>query len=433
MSLAGQLTYETVRLGLKNLWLHKLRSLLTTLGIIFGVGAVICMLSISEGRSASQLELIKLLGSNNIILKSEKPPEESSTLASASLLKYGITRKDVDRIRATVPQVKRIVPLREVAYSLRRGTLKYAGTVVGADPAFFGVVNLQVSQGRFLNRHDNEVREKTCVIGAHIARQLFPYDDPVGQTLTVITNNSGMGLQPFTVVGVLQPVETAGAPSRDVAKRDSNNDVYIPLATANALFGDRVAIVRSGSTELREMEYSDLYIEVADAEYVKDISEMIRQVFETGHPQRDYIITVPLEMLIQIQAEKQNRQIILGIIAGISLLVAGIGIMNIMLATITERTREIGIRRALGAKQRHIAQQFLVETVVLTMVGGTLGVAAGTLGAIVLTYLANWPTIITLWSVLISVGVAGTVGVFFGMYPALAAARLDPIEALRHE
>jgi putative ABC transport system permease protein len=153
----------------------------------------------------------------------------------------------------------------------------------------------------------------------------------------------------------------------------------------------------------------------------------------TGHTQNDYMISVPLELLMQIRAEKRNRQLILGIIAGVSLVVAGIGIMNIMLATVTERTREIGIRRALGAKQRHIAQQFLVETLVLTMAGGALGVASGSAGAFVLTKLAHWPTIITVWSVLISVSVAGLVGIFFGMYPALAAARLDPIEALRHE
>jgi len=431
MALVRQLALETVRLGLKNLRLHKLRSLLTALGIIFGVGAVICMLSISEGRSASQLELIRMLGSNNVIVKSKKPQESSTTGENTRLLTYGITQQDVDRIRASVPMIKRIVAMREVAFTLRRQDRKFPGVVVGADPAFFQIVRLQLARGRFLSGYDNETRQKVCVLGGGIAKELFRYEDPIGKTVTVMS--LGKPMQAFTVVGVLAEVETAGVPARGIAKRDSNHDVYIPFRTADALFGTMTVIIRSGSQEFRKAEYSDLYLEVADSEHVKEVSEMVRQVMEAGHATQDYTITVPLELLMQIKAEKRNRQLILGIIAGVSLVVAGIGIMNIMLATVTERTREIGIRRALGAKQRHIAQQFLVETLVLTMVGGSLGVVAGSLGALVLTRLANWPTIITLWSVITSVGVAALVGIFFGMYPAMAAAKLDPIEALRHE
>jgi len=431
MAVVGQLALETTRLGLKNLRLHKLRSMLTMLGIIFGVGAVICMLSISEGRSASQLQLIQMLGSNNVIVKSTKPAEGTEGGETTTLLKFGITHNDVERIRETVPMLKRVVPMREVAFTVRRGDRKMPGLVVGTDPAFFDVVNLAVASGRLLTLHDDKERLRVCVLGSEIARELFRYDDPIGQTVTAVSVSAG--LMPLTVVGVLKSVETAGTPARGIAKRDTNHDVYMPFRTADAMFGSMMVIVRSGSREFRETQYSDLYVEVADAEHVKPVSEMIRQIMEVGRSVQDYVISVPLELLMQIQAEKRNRMLILGTIAGVSLVVAGIGIMNIMLATVTERTREIGIRRALGAKQRHIAQQFLVETLVLTMVGGALGVVAGTLGAVGLTRLANWPTIITAWSVLTSVSVAGLVGVFFGMYPAMAAAKLDPIDALRHE
>jgi len=430
MAVVGQLAVETVRLGLKNLRLHKLRSLLTMLGIIFGVGAVICMLSISEGRSASQLELIRALGSNNVIVKSVKPAEGSGTGETQRMLRYGIMQKDLDRIRATIPKLKRIVAMREVAYSLRRGDRKVPGVVVGTEPAFFDVVNLRVVRGRDLSQYDDQSRQRVCVIGSDIAKDLFRYEDPLGKSITAV---NVVGLKGFTVVGVLGSVETAGTPARGIARRDSNRDVYVPFATVDGLYGAKTVVVRSGSRELREVEYSDLYLQVEDAAYVRDVSEMVRQVMAMDRVEDDYTITVPLELLMQIKIEKRNRQLILGIIAGVSLVVAGIGIMNIMLATVTERTREIGIRRALGAKQRHITQQFLVETLVLTMVGGSVGVAAGAMGALVLTRLANWPTIITLWSVVVSVGVAGLVGVFFGMYPAMAAAKLDPIEALRHE
>jgi len=423
---------ETIRLGLKNLRLHKLRSLLTALGIIFGVGAVICMLSISEGASASEMELIRLLGTQNIIVKSVKPDRGSAISESNTfILRYGVTRKDMAVIKATVPHISRLVPLREVAYEVSYADQRLGATVVGADPAFFEVVAVPADLGRFICPYDAESRTKVCVIGDAVRKRLFTFEDPLGKTLTV--HNRTSGAIPFQVVGVLKPVLTAGAPARGLGERDLNHDVFIPLATADARYGDTIFTVRSGSREAQTVECSDLYVEVDDMDRVLPVSRMISRIMEYYHEKKDYEIKVPLERLQLAQKEKHNRQITLGAIAGVSLLVGGIGIMNIMLASVTERTREIGIRRALGARQRHIVAQFLVETVVLSTAGGLLGIILGWGGAWVITQSVGWPTIIQAWTVLVSFGLSVMVGIFFGMYPAVSAAKLDPIQALRYE
>jgi putative ABC transport system permease protein len=227
-------------------------------------------------------------------------------------------------------------------------------------------------------------------------------------------------------------VETAGTPAKGVSERNLNTDIFIPLATADLRYGDFRIKVRSGSREMSKCTYSDLYVKVDDMEHVLDVSQMLQQLLAHGHLLKDYVVKVPLERLQIVEAQKRQRQITLGCIAGISLLVGGIGIMNIMLATVTERTREIGIRRALGARRRDITLQFLVESLILSSVGGLFGVAAGTGGAKLITWWVDWPTIIHAWTILVSAGLALAVGVFFGIYPAATAARLDPIEALRH-
>jgi putative ABC transport system permease protein len=241
------------------------------------------------------------------------------------------------------------------------------------------------------------------------------------------------GLIPFEIVGVLERVEVAGAPAMGIGGRNLNTDVYIPLSTADNRYGDLRIQRSSGSSEYYQCEYSDFYVQVADIEAVEQVARMVEQVLDHQHTQADYEVKVPLERLKIAQNEKFRRRVTLGCIAGISLLVGGIGIMNIMLATVTERTREIGIRRALGAKRYHITIQFLIEAVVLTTMGGLIGILGGWAGAVTISQLVNWPTVIHPWTVGVSFGLAVAVGVFFGIYPAAAAARLDPIEALRHE
>ncbi len=425
------LSVETFRLGLNNLRLHKLRSLLTSLGIIFGVAAVICMLSISEGASADEMRMIQLLGTKNIIVNSVKPPQTVQTSQSnTNLIEYGITHDDVSIIRATVPHVAHIVPLKTAAYMAWHGEYKAQITVVGTTPDFFEVVNIAVGRGRALADQDIEQRTNVCVIGEHVRRKLFPFKDPLGE---IILAERYPAAVPFTVVGILEEVQTAGAPARGVEERDLNNEILVPLPTVLVQFGEIMRRMGAGSRELIKMQYSGLYVTAADIPYVQPVSEMVQRVFKHGHDEMDYEIKVPLARLKLAQQKERNRKITLGFIAGISLLVGGIGIMNIMLATVTERTREIGIRRALGAHQKHIAAQFLIETVVLSTCGGLAGVLLGVAGASVVTKLAGWETIVSSWSIAISFGLSVMVGIFFGMYPAMAAAKLDPIEALRHE
>ncbi|MCP4593587.1 MAG: ABC transporter permease [bacterium] len=426
------LRLETFWLGVNNLRLHMLRATLTALGIIFGVAAVICMLSISEGASADELRLINALGTRNIIITSVKPQEETQTSQeTTNLLEYGITRDDHQLIVRTIPHVASVVPLRKIADEVSRHDKRFAAKVVGTTAEFFDVVNVTAGRGRLLAAEDMLGKKKVCVIGDEVRRHLFGYDDPVGQTLYARRHSD---TEPYEVVGVLAPALTAGTPARGVEERDLNREVMIPYTTAEARYGDTSVRLTSGSREISKVQLSGLYVTVDLMENVVPVSDMVRRVFEHNHEKVDYDVRVPLARLQLAEKKKRNSQLLLGFIAGISLLVGGIGIMNIMLATVTERTREIGIRRALGAKQRDVAVQFLVETVVLSMAGGTVGVVLGCLGAWGINQIAAWgEAIIQPWAVITSFGLSVLVGVFFGMYPAVSASKLDPIEALRHE
>ncbi len=425
------LRIETFRLGVRNLALHKLRSFLTVLGIIFGVAAVICMLSISEGASADELRMLQLLGTRNIIVNAVKPQQTTQVSeGNTNLLEYGITYDDLAILEATVPHIERIVPLKKVSDKVRRRDRQMVAKVVGAHSAFFTTVNIDIATGRSLTQTDMDQRTNVCVIGDAVRRELFSFEDPLGETILVERYPSAV---PFTVVGVLQVVETAGAPERGVEERDLNREIFVPFSTVRAQFGDMRLNRMAGSRELTKTQISGLYVTATDIEHVLPVSEMVRRVFARSHEQLDYDVRVPLARLRLAERKKRNNQLLLGFIAGVSLLVGGIGIMNIMLATVTERTREIGIRRALGAKRRDITTQFLVETVVLSTGGGIIGVALGWIGAEGINRFADWDTIVQPWAVAVSFCLSVFVGVFFGMYPAISAARLDPIEALRFE
>ena len=422
------LSRELFALGLRDLRAHKLRSLLTALGVIFGVAAVICMLSIGEAASAEQLEQIRLLGSQNIILRSIEPPKPQQVgKAQDAIKKFGLTRDDVVRLRA-LPHVQDLVLMRDVADTVVYGSRQFDGHVLGTTDNFFGIVNLRVARGRPLTPLDTERREKVCVIGAAAVRELFPGRDALGETVTVQSRVTG-GV-PYVVVGILAEVLAAGNPSKGLAARDINRDVYIPLATADLRYGDTKVTFSGLSREIKDVQFSDVYVHVEPQEQVLAVSRMVDRVLQHERKEQDFTITVPLELLQQAEQVKRNSQIVLGSIAGISLLVGGIGIMNIMLASVTERTREIGIRRALGAKRYHITAQFLVQTLILSVLGGLIGIALGIGLAKLVTYVVQWQTIIPLWGVLLSFGVSALVGVVFGLYPARAAARLDPIDAL---
>lgn len=429
--LRAEILWETVRLGISNLRMHKLRSALTALGIIFGVAAVICMLSISEGASADEMRLIQLLGTQNIIVNSVKPQGTiQSSQETTQMISYGVTRNDYRLIQKTIPRVRSVIPLKTVGFSAQFRDKRVPWEVIGTTPEFFETVNIAIDQGRVLTDQDMSDKKQVCVIGSEVAKELFGYEDPMGQSIFSLSAN---GLSPYAVVGVLGEVITAGAPARGVEERNINREIYIPYSTAVTTQGDITAKRTSGSRELFQMDYSSIYVNVEDVESVIAVSEMVRRVLEYNHDEMDYEIKVPLARLKLAEKKKKNQQLMLGFIAGISLVVGGIGIMNIMLATVTERTREIGIRRALGARQRHITIQFLVETIVLSTSGGLMGIVLGWGAAHAINRLADWETIVEPWTVIVSFTLSALVGIFFGMYPALAAAQLDPIEALRHE
>jgi putative ABC transport system permease protein len=430
--------WETFRLGLANLRLHKLRSMLTALGIVIGVSAVIIVMAVGEGNKRKALADIAQLGARNIIVRSQKPDEraQSGSAQTNRMLAYGMTRKDIRRIESTVPFIERMVPMKRVANSVIRGQYKAPCAVFGTTPDLIEVTSMRVARGRYLTDDDSRVSRQVVVIGSEVARNLFPLDDPIGGKVRVTQAGN---LQVFEVIGVLQSVgEGAGTGTAQVG-RNLNQDVHLPLGTAETLFGDQIIEQKSGSMEATRVEMSELIVEVETEDKVIAVAEQMKLLLDADHQEKgDVVMTVPLELLEQAKRTEAMFNSMLVAIASISLLVGGIGIMNIMLASVTERTREIGIRRALGAARRHIVMQFLVETTVLSGIGGLIGVAIGVGGSLLVGYAGNLipnsaTPAVTMPSIIVSFFVAATVGVVFGLYPAVKASQQDPIVALRHD
>ena len=417
-------------LGLRSLLLHKLRSGLTTLGLMFGVAAVISMLAVGEGASRSAQRDIEQLGATNIILRSVKPSDDvqAATGQQASLiLRYGLTYADYRRIIETVPTVRHALPVREIRKQIRCLERALDGRVVGTTHDYAEFNHLEVVKGRFLERFDDELYRNCAVLAHAMAVALFPYGDPIGETIN-------LGSDAYTVVGVTSERAATAVVGSSITGQDYNRDVYIPLNTCRLRFGERILEMRSGRFSAEETELTQLTIQVNSIDEVKPTASVLAESYEPYHPKKDVQMAVPYELLEQARRSARQFTIILGTIASISLLVGGIGIMNIMLATVTERTREIGIRRALGAKQRDITQQFLIECVALSAVGGFAGILVGMgIPRLIVYFFPDQKTIITVESVAIAFGVSVFVGILFGVYPARRAALMDPIEALRHE
>jgi len=423
-----------VRLGFRSLWLHRLRSLLTVLGIVFGVCSVIAMLAVGEGASHEAQEQIRRLGSNNIIVRSLKPPEEQKTSTNRSYVaEYGLTYDDISCIRATIPGVTVIMPgriMRSYVYRLGR---RVDADVVGTVSWYPEMHDHRVAQGRFFTQEEFDASRNVCVIGSRMAEVLFPIDVPMGHTVRV-------GSDYYRIIGVMQPeTKAAEGAAADMSSAEASSQamaidrMFIPLTTAKTWFGEVLIKRRSGSFEAESVELHEATIRVDRQDDVLETAAIISDILARLHKKKDYELIVPLRLLQQAERTKQIFNIVLGSIAAISLLVGGIGIMNIMLASVTERTREIGIRRALGAKRRDIVVQFLIETVILSGAGGAIGVALGVSIPFAIAYFADMVTIVTFWSPLIAFSISALVGVVFGIYPAFRAANMDPVEALRHE
>ncbi len=420
--------WRSLKLGMKSLLLHKLRSALTVLGIVFGVAAVIAMLAVGEGSAREAQERFRALGATNIIIRSVKPSEEAQGArgSQARILNYGLKYTDFDRLIATVPTIKKALPIREIRKEIRRLNNAIDGRVVGTTSDYADFNHLDLARGRFLTQADNDQYQNYAVVAHEVAMKLFPYEDPIGQSIK-------LGTDYYTVVGVTNERATSAGIGGSLAAQDFNKDVYIPLNTCRLRFGERILERRSGQFSAEETQLSQITLRVNDTGDVLPTAPVIKAAVEPYHPKRDVEFTIPLELLMEAQRTAKQWSMVLGTIASISLIVGGIGIMNIMLATVTERTREIGIRRALGAKRRDITEQFLIEAIVLSCVGGILGVALGILIPSVIKAASDMKPVITVSSVIVAFGISVGVGVLFGLYPARRAALMDPIDALRHE
>ena len=415
---------RNVSLGIKSLMLHKLRSLLTMLGIVFGVSSVIAMLSIGEGASKEALDQIRKLGSSNILISTVKPVEDEAAVNVRSHMSmYGILYDDERRIRETFDAVERVAPVKEVRKEGRLYERALELRVVGTTADWFDLVHRSFIAGRGLLARDIETHANVVVLTEYGARRLLATERAIGEKLRI-------GGEYFEVVGIVRSEAEQGG---TIQTPDQEVDAYIPLNVARAAFGDIVMKRSSGSREMSRVELHQLIVQVRDNEAVEAAAAGITTLLQQSHKKLDYRISVPLALLRQAEATKRNFNIVLGSIAGISLLVGGIGIMNIMLASVTERTREIGVRRAIGAKRKQIVLQFLIETMVLSTLGGFIGIGIGVSIPWVVTRFSGMPTVVPFYSLVLSVGISMGVGIVFGIYPAVRAANLDPIEALRHE
>ena len=431
---------QIARLGLKSLMLQKLRASLAALGIFIGTTTVIWLVAMGEGVSHRAQQQILELGARNVIVRTKELNTASERDSNSRVKTYGLLRNDYRRIVENIPNIRRAIPMRELRFELRYGNRTADAKLVGCVEDYLTLNQLEIARGRWITPRDRG--NKMVVLADETARRLFPFENPIGQTIWV-------GSEFYTVIGQTKARTASAAIGGSLDSRDYNLDAYIPLKTMRHRVGDLVMKRVGGEFQGEQVELSQLTVEIDKIEDVDETAQIIQTLLEKYHEKEDYAVVVPKELLRQARRTRAMFNVLLVAIAGISLLVGGIGIMNIMLATVTERTREIGVRRALGASRHHIIQQFLTETVVLTAGGGLSGVLFGLsvgplfrgIRSVVTFFLPDiLPQIvqtleprIATWSVVLSLGISLIGGVGFGLYPARKAGYMDPIEALRHE
>lgn len=432
---------------------NKVRSLLTALGIIFGVAAVIAMLAIGNGAQQEILEQIKLVGVNNIVIKPvvEQEEERVEEVAGASEKKKfspGLTLRDVESIMTTLPGLARVSPEIILETNVVRQGFRRSAKLVGVDPSYFEIYNFSLEEGMMFTENQREIGAPVCIIGHAIRTKFFPTDNPIGKNIKV-------GPHWLTIVGVMNERFVSQSSISKLGIRDFNMDIYVPLQTMLIRYKDRDKITaaelrqaaarnRSGSSstesaqaeqERRNYHQLDrLVIQVEETPLLQPSAEVLSRLLKRRHYDIvDFEIEIPELLLKQQQRTNDIFNYVLGAIAGISLLVGGIGIMNIMLASVLERIKEIGLRLSIGAKKSDVTQQFLFEAIMISVSGGLIGVILGVSMAYVVSEFANIPTLISFASIVLSFGVAATVGLIFGIAPARKAASQDPITSLRYE
>ena len=448
--------YYNFQNAVEAVYAHLFRSILTALGIIFGVGAVIAMLAVGSGAKQEVLNQLELVGVNNIIiepvLKQENrgnEGEQDNNNGEKVFKRFsgGLTLQDKNSINKVIPGIQATSP--EVIYqanAVRKGTQSEA-RLVGINEAYFEVYNLGLNSGKVFNTHQLKEGKPVCIIGSSIRDQFFSYSNPIGKTIKV-------GNLWLKVIGVVQDRNVTQEAKENLGIRDYNNDIYAPVKTVLRRYKNR-ALITDGTLQRREQkrreedqddgqEDSETYpnynqldkiaVQVDKDRSLKATQSVITRMLKRRHNEvEDFQVSVPELLLKQQQETKNIFNIVLGSIAGISLLVGGIGIMNIMLASVMERTREIGIRQAMGATPSDIISQFLAEATVISLSGGLLGIGFGIATAKLITYFAGIETLITLPAILLSFVVAASIGIIFGIYPAQKAASQDPIESLRYD
>jgi putative ABC transport system permease protein len=409
---------ESIKIGTREITMHKLRSALTMLGVIFGVAAVISTAAIGSGAREELNSQLSALGTNTIRIRSvELKGKELSD--QKRLSPFGLTRGDLGNLRELLgPKLQAATPIKKMttAQVQARGRV-LPFEVIATSEDFPLISGYEVSQGRFLSPIDTQESRKVAVIGEEVRREAFPIVDPLGQPLVI----NG---QAFLVIGVMAPRgQTPGGTVIDVGNVD--RAIYLPINSA---------IRRLGQDDPRADKLDEIALKLNDEKYLREAAEVARRTILRRHQQiEDFTVVVPEELIRQQQQTKNVLSQVLIFIAAISLLVGGIGIMNIMLATVTQRTREIGIRRALGATRRDILLQFLVESLIISLMGGVVGILFGVGLAFGIGYYAEWPFTVPIESILVSTSIAAGIGFLFGLYPSMKAAGLDPIEALRTE
>jgi len=408
-----------LQLGLQNLLVHRLRTLLTMMGMIFGVAAVVSMLSIGAGARQKVMALIEQMGVHNLIVEAKETLDWQSyrkvrkISPGLTFADYRVIRDDVGDIVAATPR-KRMTPTKTIPKSQQDPP-----TVYGVNPSYLKIAGLHMLEGRFFTDDEEKDAAPVCVLGAAARSSLFGGSDPVDQY--VKTNEVW-----FRVIGVASPqlssqTEVAGVPTQDL-----NNMIYVPLNSAILRLED--------SYSDRRDEIDGMYLNIRDSADMTTVAQLVRAILDSSHHAAgDFSVIVPAELLAEQKRTERLFNAVMVAIASISLLVGGIGIMNIMLASILERTREIGVRRAVGARQADIIRQFVVEAMLISFVGGSFGIVFGFMMSRLIAWLAGWSTIVTASSIALAFIVSISVGLLFGIYPAVKAARLDPVEAIRYE
>jgi putative ABC transport system permease protein len=407
---------DDFQIGIRSILAHKLRSALTMLGVIFGVAAVVSMLAIAGGARVEAIEQIRLLGSNNIRVNHLPLTGEARELALRAGSE-GLQTRDLELVASNLPNLVGAAPIRFIEGPVHRGSRESTGRVVATNSDYARVTDFHPAAGRFIGPLDVREGKRVAVIGSDVRRELFGYLNPIGHTLRIRDAT-------FRVVGVMERRTVREGRRSVIQVRNVNSDIYVPISTASA---------RLPSAD-REDAVTELALKVSREEEIVPTASIAQRLLRTAHHGvEDFEVVIPAELLARAQSTQRVFNIVMVSIAAISLLVGGIGIMNVMLTTVAERTQEIGIRRAVGATEGRILAQFLIETVLVSVLGGAVGIGLGFGMAKGISLFAGWATVLSPLSVALAFGISVLVGIVFGIYPARRAARMNPITALRFD